>query len=228
MFSRPDLRIFPKTILMFDVANNLPAMEKQNRPPKKRSQPCVTPKRLTTRHTVYRYCSICADPPPYTAVRIHPPLTSPVPAAGRAAFFVLADVATVPFFRHFPPGRHAFQVPNEALTRPKKTGLLYLLPGMYKCALFCTSAFFSLPAPGRFSCSRLRGTQGARQNTTAQVWALAEVRGTCSGVPSRESWQVTTGSVSDHPEPNWRMEIPKRLFEFSNFQFSNFRVIRQI
>ena len=35
-------------------------------------------------------------------------------------------------------------------------------------------AFFS----GLFSCSRLRGTQGAHPNTTAQVWALAEVCGT--------------------------------------------------
>ena len=46
---------------------------------------------------------------------------------------------------------------------------------------FCTSAFFSLPAASLFPCSRLRGTQGARPNTKAQVWALAEIRVTCSG-----------------------------------------------
>ena len=46
---------------------------------------------------------------------------------------------------------------------------------------FAHRHFFSLAAAALCSCSRLRGTQGARPNTTAQVWALAEVRGTCSG-----------------------------------------------
>ena len=41
--------------------------------------------------------------------------------------------------------------------------------------------FFSLPAAGLFSCSRLRGTQGSRVYTAVQVRALAEVYGTCSG-----------------------------------------------
>ena len=60
-----------------------------------------------------------------------------------------------------------------------------------------TSAFFSLPAAGLLSCSRLRGTQGARPNTSAQVSAPAEVRGTCSGGSKS---QVTTGRHSDHVE----------------------------
>ena len=64
---------------------------------------------------------------------------------------------------------------------------------------FCTSTFFSLPAAGLFSCSRLRGTHGARLNTTAQVWGLAEVRGTCSGGSKS---QVTTGRHSEHVEPS--------------------------
>ena len=62
----------------------------------------------------------------------------------------------------------------------------------------CFSAhryFFSLPAAGLFLCSRLRGTQGARPNTTAQVWALAEVRGTCAGGSKS---QATTGRHSEH------------------------------
>ena len=46
---------------------------------------------------------------------------------------------------------------------------------------FGSSAFFSLPAVGLFSCSRLRGTQGTRRNTRAQVRALADVRGTYWG-----------------------------------------------
>ena len=63
---------------------------------------------------------------------------------------------------------------------------------------FCTSTFFSLPAAGLFSCSRLRGTHGARPNTTAQVWALVEVRSTCS-VGSKS--QISTGRHSEHVEP---------------------------
>ena len=64
---------------------------------------------------------------------------------------------------------------------------------------FCASSFVSLPAAGLFSCSRLRGVQGARPNTTAQVWALAEVRGTCS---AGSKSQVTTGRHSERVEPS--------------------------
>ena len=63
---------------------------------------------------------------------------------------------------------------------------------------FCTSFFFSLPAAGLFSCSLLRDTQEVRPNTTAQVWTLAEVRGTCSGGSKSH---VTTGRHSEHIEP---------------------------
>ena len=72
-----------------------------------------------------------------------------------------------------------------------------------KLCFFGTSAFFSLPAAGLFSCSRLRGTHGARLNTTAQVWGLAEVRGTCSGGSKS---QVTTGRHSEHVEPSRPMQ----------------------
>ena len=64
--------------------------------------------------------------------------------------------------------------------------------------LFCTSAFFSLPSECLSSCSRLRGMQGARPNTTPQLWALTEVRGTCSGGSTS---QMTTGRNSGHVEP---------------------------
>ena len=56
-----------------------------------------------------------------------------------------------------------------------------LLCTSYKCVFFFAHGHFFLFRPGSFSCSRLRGEQGARPNTTAQVRALAEVRGTCSG-----------------------------------------------
>ena len=70
---------------------------------------------------------------------------------------------------------------------------------MYKCVFFAHRHFFSLPVEGLFSCSRLRGTQGARPNTTAQVWALAEVRCTCSG---GSNWQVLSGRDSEHVAPS--------------------------
>ena len=74
---------------------------------------------------------------------------------------------------------------------------------MYKC-VFLHIGIFSLPAAGHSSCSRLRGTQGARPNTTAQVWALVEVRGTYSGGSKSE---VTTGRHSEHVEPSRPMQI---------------------
>ena len=40
--------------------------------------------------------------------------------------------------------------------------------------------FFS-SGRGSFLVLSPRGTQGARRQTTAQVWARADVRGTCSG-----------------------------------------------
>ena len=80
---------------------------------------------------------------------------------------------------------------------------------------FCTRAFFSLPTAGRFSCSRLRGTPGARPYSTAQVWALAEVRGTCSGgSKSRKNWQVTTATTKSHPgacRPTWLKNMSHRF-----------------
>ena len=58
---------------------------------------------------------------------------------------------------------------------------------MYQMDLFCTSGVFALSPAGLFTCSRLRGTQEARVNTAVQVWALAEVRDTCSeGSKSRK------------------------------------------
>ena len=74
--------------------------------------------------------------------------------------------------------------------------LVCMYIAMYKCVLLHIGVF-SIPTAGLFSCSQLRGTQGARPTTTAQVWALAEVRGKCSGGSKS---QVTTGRHSDHVE----------------------------
>ena len=53
---------------------------------------------------------------------------------------------------------------------------------MYEIDLFCgIQNFFYLAAVGLFSRSQLRGTQGARQYTTVNVWVSAELRRACSG-----------------------------------------------
>ena len=74
---------------------------------------------------------------------------------------------------------------------------------------FCTSALFPLPAVGRSSCFRLRGTQGARPNTTAQACALAEVHGACSGGSKS---QITTGRHCEHVEPSRRLQTHVHFF----------------
>ena len=97
------------------------------------------------------------------------------------------------------------------LLRPKKLRNTYIL--VYILLLVCMNVFFShidvffSSGSGYFSCSRLRGTQGARPNTPAQVWALAEVRGTCSGVSKS---QVTTGRHSEIQD--LRYHISRRTF----------------
>ena len=60
---------------------------------------------------------------------------------------------------------------------------------MYKCVFFGPSAFFALPAAGRFSCSRLRGTQGARPGPARKfgLWprSVARALGVQSGKSAR-------------------------------------------
>ena len=79
---------------------------------------------------------------------------------------------------------------------------------MHKRVFFAHRHFFSLPAAGIFSCSRPRSTQVARPNTTAKVWALAEVRGTCS---EGSKSQVTTGRHSEHVEPPRPIQTHKQV-----------------
>ena len=91
------------------------------------------------------------------------------------------------------------------------------VPGTYVLlcinVYFYPSAFFSLPTAGLFSCSRLRGTQGARPNITAQVSALTEIRGTCSG---GSKWQVPTGRHSEHVEPSRPMQAHLQVKKMSD------------
>ena len=72
---------------------------------------------------------------------------------------------------------------------------------------------FSLPAESLFSCLRLLGTQEARPNTTAHVWALAVIRGTFSGGSKS---QVTTGRHSEHVEPSRPVQTHKQIKKVSD------------
>ena len=51
---------------------------------------------------------------------------------------------------------------------------------------------------------------GSPPRYRAQVWALAEVRGMCSG---GSNWQVPTGSDSEHVEPSRPSKPTYRLKE---------------
>ena len=92
---------------------------------------------------------------------------------------------------------------------------------MCRC-VFLHIGIFSLPAAGLFSSSRLRGTQGARPKSTAQVWALAEVRGTYSGGSKS---QVTTGRHSEHVEPSRPMQIHVQVKKMSDGSRMSFRIL---
>ena len=89
---------------------------------------------------------------------------------------------------------------------------------------FFTSAFFAFLSAGLFSCSRLLGTQGVRPDTTAQAWALVEVRGTFSWGSKSENWQVTTGRHSEHVEPSRPMQTHVRVEKMSDELRMSFRI----
>ena len=55
--------------------------------------------------------------------------------------------------------------------------------------------FFSLPAASLFACSRLRGTQGARPYTTAQVWAPTLPRPCPRRLPARGAVFVFSSKI---------------------------------
>ena len=85
---------------------------------------------------------------------------------------------------------------------------------LYTLNYLGASAFFALPPAGLLSCSRLRGTQEARVNTGCKrgPWSRSVAR--ALGVQSREIWQITTGSLSDHLEPTRPMQTRKTKAQF--------------
>ena len=84
----------------------------------------------------------------------------------------------------------------------------------YIHVLFHTSAFFSLPAAGLSSCSRLCGTPGRH----TQVWAPAEVRCTCSG---GSKWHVRSGRRSKHVEPSRPMQTHTYVVHYTLLTVKN-------
>ena len=86
------------------------------------------------------------------------------------------QLATSPGFQvsHIPEGNLVFTL---LLLRSNSVGIKNV---DVVVVVFRKTKLF-IPAAGRFSRSRLRGTQGGRLYTTVQVWIQAGLRGACSG-----------------------------------------------
>ena len=81
-----------------------------------------------------------------------------------------------------------------------------------KNEVFCASPSFSLPAAGLFSCSRPRGTQGARVYTRLRFGPRPRSVARALGVQSREIWQMNHGvafrgakAERDHAKPTFML-----------------------
>ena len=86
---------------------------------------------------------------------------------------------------------------------------------MYQMHFLCTPASFSVPAVGIFSRSRLKGTQGGRLDTTAQVWVPPGPRGARSGRSKSLDLASNHGIAIRSAEPSKVIETPKcRFFSF--------------
>ena len=79
---------------------------------------------------------------------------------------------------------------------------------MYKRVFFFQQLHVFLRRPWVFSCSRLRGTQGARLYTTAQFWVPGGFRGACSGRSKSRNLASTRGVVSREARAEKDMENP--------------------
>ena len=85
---------------------------------------------------------------------------------------------------------------------------------------FCGIQNFSLTAEGLFSRSRLRGTQGARLYTTAQVWVPAGFRGACSGRSKPRNLASNRGIGFRSARANQAHAKPKNVISFHFFRHS--------
>ena len=106
--------------------------------------------------------------------------------------YISCDYCCVTFVSLFINLRH----PRDLMSHTTWRGTLCTY--IWMC-FFYPSAFFSLPVAGRSSCSRAPWHAGSPPGPRAQVWALAEVRGTCSGDSKSH---VCSGRHSEHVEPS--------------------------
>ena len=85
--------------------------------------------------------------------------------------------------------------------------------------LLCINVFFwhfgicSLPVAGLFSCSRLRGTQGACPDLARKFGPWPRSASTCSG---GSKWQVPSGRDSEHVEPARCMQTQEQVKRMSD------------
>ena len=81
---------------------------------------------------------------------------------------------------------------------------------MYKRVFFFSGIQnLSVPVVGLFSCSRLRGTQGARLYTVAaKCGSRPGSVERALGIQSSEIWRITTWSLSTELEPSKTVENP--------------------
>ena len=75
---------------------------------------------------------------------------------------------------------------------------IYILRSIYINVFFWSIGIYFSSGRGSFLVLSAPWHAGSPPGYRAQVWALAEVRGICSG---GSKWQVPTGSDSDHVEP---------------------------
>ena len=92
--------------------------------------------------------------------------------------------------------------PREKHLTHRRGALYYYIPNgrFLHISISCSSA------RGSFLVLSVAGHARDPRECWVQVWALAEVRGTCSGVQSSENWQITTGLNSDDLEPTRPIE----------------------
>ena len=93
------------------------------------------------------------------------------------------------------------------------------------CLFFPEYVYFSPPVASLFSRSRLRLTQGARVYTTAQLWAPAGLRGTCSQRSESRNMASNRGEASRPARAKQTHGNPDCLISFFFFFSPGYRLL---
>ena len=118
---------------------------------------------------------------------------------------ISCDFCCVTFVSLFINLRH----PRDFTLHTPQRGTLHYY--IYMC-VFGTSAFFSTGL-GSFLVLSAPWHAGSPPGPRTQVWALAKVRGTCSG---GSKWQVPSGRDSEHVEPSRCMQTQEQVKAISD------------